>query len=293
MTIKHLVLSGGGLVGLATLGCIHKLLELEKIDINEIETIHSTSVGSVISLLLCFHKLGIENIMIKDYFIERPFEEVYKMSVQKIIDLYYNNGLFDQTTIFELFKPFFQILELDMMITMKEIYELTKIEIYMFSVNMNTFKSTEVSYKNSELSILHAIYMSCSVPIIFKPLKFEKNYYIDGSLLCNYPMKQCIEMNYNNEEILGIYFEKTENDTNIKDNNNILIFVLILLYNLILIINKTLNTYSTENINEIPLSLNVSFQNFKDIFYHQEKRISLYKVGEEHAHTAVFKKSIK
>ena len=153
MTIKHLVLSGWGLVGLATLGCIHKLIELKKIDINKIETIHATSIGSLIALLLCFHKLGIDNIMIKDYFIERPFEEVYKMSIQKIIDLYYNNGLFDQTTIFELFKPFFQILELDMMITMKEMYELTKIEIYMFSVNMNTFKSTEVSYKNSELPI--------------------------------------------------------------------------------------------------------------------------------------------
>jgi predicted acylesterase/phospholipase RssA len=292
MTIKHLVLSGGGLLGLASLGCLHKLLELKKIDINEIETIHSTSVGSLISLLLCFHKLGIDNIMIKDYFIERPFEEVYKMSLQKIIDLYHNNGLFDQTTLFELFRPFFQILELDMMITMKEIYELTKIEIYMFSVNINSFKSTELSYKNSEIPILHAIYMSCSLPIFFKPLKFENNYYIDGSLLCNYPMKQCIEMNYKNEEILGIYFVKHE-DTNIKDNNNILIFILILLYNLILMINNTLNIYFSEKINELPLSLNVSFKNFKDIFYHQEERVSLYKVGENHAYTAEFKKSIK
>lgn len=292
MTIKHLVLSGGGLLGLASLGCIHKLLELKKIDINKIETIHATSVGTLISLLLCFHKLGIDNIMIKDYFIERPFEDVYKMSVQKIIDLYHNNGLFDQTTIFELFKPFFQILELDMMITMKEMYELTKIEIYMFSVNINTFKTTELSYKYPDLPILHAIYMSCSLPIFFKPLKFENNYYIDGSLLSNYPIKQCIDMNYNNEEILGIYFVKHDN-TNIKDNDNILIFVLILLYNLILMINKTLNVYNPEKINEMPLVLNVSFQNFKDLFYHQEERINLYTVGENHAYTAVFKKSVK
>ena len=214
------------------------------------------------------------------------------MSVQKIIDLYHNNGLFDQTTIFDLFKPFFQILELDMMITMKEMYELTNIEIYMFSVNINTFKTTELSYKYPDLPILHAIYMSCSLPIFFKPLKFENNYYIDGSLLSNYPIKQCIDMNYNNEEILGIYFVKHD-DTNIKDNDNILIFVLILLYNLILMINKTLNVYNPEKINEIPLVLNVSFQNFKELFYHQEERINLYTVGENHAYTAVFKKSVK
>jgi hypothetical protein len=106
-------------------------------------------------------------------------------------------------------------------------------------------------------------------------------------------MKQCIEMNYKNEEILGIYFVKREDDTNIKDNNNILIFILILLYNLILMINNTLNIYFSEEINELPLLLNVSFKNFKDIFYHQEERVSLYKVGENHAYTAEFKKSIK
>jgi NTE family protein len=292
MTIKHLVLSGGGLLGLASLGCIHKLLELKKIDINKIETIYATSIGSLIALLLCFHKLGIDNIMIKDYFIERPFEDVYKMSVQKIIDLYNNNGLFDQTTLFNLFKPFFQILEINMMITMKEMYELTKIEIYMFSVNINTFKTTELSYKDQDLPILHAIYMSCSLPIFFKPLKFNNDHYIDGSLLCNYPIKQCIDMNYNNEEILGIYFVKND-DTHMKDNDNILIFILILLYNLILMINKILNVYNPEKINEIPLLLNVSFQNFKELFYHQEERINLYTAGENHAYTAVFKKSVK
>jgi predicted patatin/cPLA2 family phospholipase len=175
---------------------------------------------------------------------------------------------------------------------MKEMYELTKIEIYMFSVNINTFNSTELSYKNNDLPILHAIYMSCSLPIFFKPLKFDNNYYIDGSLLSNYPIKQCIDMNYNNEEILGIYFVKHD-DTNIKDNINILLFVLILIYNLVLMINKTLNVYNPEKINEIPLFLNVSFQNFKDLFYHQEERISLYTLGEEHAYTAVFKKSVK
>jgi predicted acylesterase/phospholipase RssA len=292
MTIKHLVLSGGGLLGLASLGCLHKLLELKKIEINEIETIHSCSVGSLIAILLCFHKLGIDNIMIKDYFIERPFDEVYKITVEKIIDLYHNNGLFDQNTIFELIRPFFQILELDMMITMKEMYELTRIEIYIFSVNINTFKSTELCYKHHDIPIIHAIYMSCSLPIFFKPLKFNNDYYIDGSLLCNYPIKQCIDMNYNNEEILGIYFVKND-DTHIKDNDNILIFMLILLYNLILTINKILNIYNPEKINEMPLLLNSSFQNFKDIFYHKEERINLYKLGEDHAYTALFKNSIK
>ena len=122
MTIHHLILSGGGVSGLASLGSLHELIKLKYININEIKTIHATSVGCIISLLLCFYKLNIDNESIKDYFIQRPFHELYKINIEQIINLYHSKGLFDEKSCKDLLKPFFNTIDLDLNITMKQLY---------------------------------------------------------------------------------------------------------------------------------------------------------------------------
>ena len=296
MTIHHLILSGGGVSGLASLGSLHELIKLNYININEIKTIHATSVGCIISLLLCFHKLNIDNDSIKDYFIKRPFHELYKINIEQIINLYHSKGLFNEKSCKDLLKPFFNTIDLDLNITMKQLYDLTSIELFFYSVGINKFDLRELSYNTMpDLSIINAVYMSSTIPIVLKPLYCENEYFIDGGFLCNYPIKQCIDMKYKKDEIFGIYFSyKSTNTSSINENTNMINVLLIIFKNLIILINSIFNNYINEdNINQLEIVLKEwSYSDIKRIFSCEESRKELYDYGIEKGseyYTAVFK----
>ena len=52
MTIKHLVISGGGPTLFRTLGALHHLQEKAFWKIDEIESIYGTSAGAIVAVLL-------------------------------------------------------------------------------------------------------------------------------------------------------------------------------------------------------------------------------------------------
>ena len=296
MTIHHLILSGGGLSGLACLGSLHELIKLNYININEIKTIHATSVGCIISLLLCFNKLNIDNESIKDYFIQRPFHELYKINIEQILNLYHSKGLFNENSCKDLLKPFFNTIDLNLNITMKELYDLTSIELFFYSVGINNFDLREFSHiYTPDLSIVNAIYMSSTIPIVLKPYYYNNEYFIDGGFLCNYPIKQCIDMKYKKDEIFGIYFSYNEtNNSIINEDTNIINVLLIIFKNLIILINSIFNNYNKEEkINELNIVLKEwNFTNIKNIFYSEQNRKELYEIGIENGikyYTAVFK----
>ncbi len=53
MTIKHLVLSGGGPVMIQLLASIQHLESTNFIDLKNIETIYGTSAGAIVAILIC------------------------------------------------------------------------------------------------------------------------------------------------------------------------------------------------------------------------------------------------
>ena len=53
MTIKHLVISGGGPIMIQILGAIQHLEKNEKVDMKNIESIYGTSAGAIVGVLIC------------------------------------------------------------------------------------------------------------------------------------------------------------------------------------------------------------------------------------------------
>ena len=78
MNIKHLIISGGGTVGLTYLGIFQKLFENNICNMNNIETIFSTSAGSLVATILC---LDYDRETLNKYIIERPWKDVFKLFV--------------------------------------------------------------------------------------------------------------------------------------------------------------------------------------------------------------------
>jgi len=90
--IKHLVLAGGGVCGFSTYGALRESHKSGFWDINNIESIYSTSVGAIFATIL---SLKYEWSVIDDYLIKRPWQHLFKFNMYSIINSFQNMGIFD------------------------------------------------------------------------------------------------------------------------------------------------------------------------------------------------------
>ena len=212
--IKHLVISGGGPNGIKHLGIIQGLEKNEVFNMNNIESIYATSSGSILSVLLA---LRYDWETINDYIINRPWHETYKITADMIFNSYSKKGLFDESVVEIFYKPFFNAKDLSLNMTMREIYEYSGIDLHIFSLELNSFEMIDINYKTfPDIPVLKAVLMSSSIPILFCPVYFNNLSYIDGVVMCNYPLKYCIHDHPIKEEILAI---KNKNKKNTNTDN--------------------------------------------------------------------------
>jgi predicted acylesterase/phospholipase RssA len=280
--IKHLVISGGGPTMIQTLGSIQHLEENKFIDINNIETIYGTSAGAIIGVLIC---LKYDWITLYDYIIKRPWQEVFQINIQNIFDSYTKKGIFDDKTIIKCFKPLLDAKDISMNISLKEFYEYSKIELHMFSFEVNTFQIEDVSYlTHPEVSLITAIQMSCAVPVLMTPVCTENKCYIDGGITCNYPLKYCIDSGKNIEEILGFKNKYEDYNKNlVNSSSSLLDFIMNFLFKIILSISSSSKLQASITFEVISNTDFLSISTLKSALYSNEVREKLYTNGIETA----------
>lgn len=263
MTIKHLVISGGGPLGLRYLGALEKLERDGFWKPENIESIYGTSIGSIIGAFIC---LKYDWDTLNKYIIERPWHDAFKVNAKQIFDSYYNKGLFDKKLAEIIFKPLLQAKDLALNITLKEFYEFSKIDFHIFSFELNNFETIEFSHiSHPDLELLQVLTMSSSLPGIFMPTIIENKCYIDGGVMCNYPINQCLRDNSNKDEILGIKcsFEKTTDkfkNAEVTLDTSLLEYVICLTINAMNFIRDTVKIENIDNtvkcfVSENPLTL--------------------------------------
>jgi predicted acylesterase/phospholipase RssA len=229
MTIKHLVISGGGPTMLQSLGSIQYLEEHKFINRNEIETIYGTSAGCLVAVLLC---LNYEWETINDYIIKRPWQDVFSIKVQNIFESYTKKGVFDLKTIEKCLKPLFDAKDIPLDVNLADFYKLSNIELHFFTFEINAFKLEDISYlTHPTLLLSNALLMTCGIPLLITPHITEDKCYIDGGMVCNYPLKYCVDSGKNIDEIIGFKnCYKDAKNTNINDESNMLEFILSILF---------------------------------------------------------------
>jgi predicted acylesterase/phospholipase RssA len=171
---------------------------------------------------------------------------------------------------------------------MKEFYELTSIELYFYTVEVNNFVLKELSYIHTpDLSLIDAIYMSSTVPIIMVPLIKNNECYVDGGLICNYPIYESLKNNkINKDEILGITYNYNtlEKIEFVNEKTNVIEYIITILNNIINMISKLLYTkQETSTYYEISIPRKFSFNSFFNPFFSEEERIILYNLGIQSA----------
>lgn len=217
--IKCLVFSSGAYEVFLQISALKLFIDNKKINLEEIECYYGTSAGALTAVMCC---LGIEYEVIYNYVIERPWHKLLNIDAEKIINSYQNCGVFDKNIFIEGFKPLFKLAEISIDINLNDFFLKTKKKINIFSSNTSDFSIKKFNYETDpELSLIDALYMSCSVPVIFKPMKYKGTVFNDGALLCRFPINEAIlSEKYKEQEIIGITIDNRFSiNTGISDSN--------------------------------------------------------------------------
>jgi predicted acylesterase/phospholipase RssA len=280
--IKHLVFSGGGPSMIQTLGAIQHLEAKQFVQREKIQSIYGTSAGAIVGVLYALH---FEWDTINEYIMKRPWQEVFSFKIQNIFDAYSKKGVYDHSTIEKCFKPLLHAKDLDLSVSLKEFYEYSKIELHVFAFEINQFQLVDISYKtHPELSLLKAIHMTCALPVLMTPICIGDQCFIDGGVLCNYPLKYCLRAHSEEKEILGFRndYEIPERNAVISEDSTLLDFIMSFLFKLIFSI-------STDHLqpkisSEIICNTKcLSIEYLKNSLKSEEVRKELFQKGQESA----------
>ena len=189
--IEHIVINGGGSNGLINYGALKYLNQQRFWEIENIKSIHGTSIGAIIGVLL---SLKYDWETLDDYIIKRPWDKEFEIKLEQLILINENKALMNNNMLNIIFEKLLDAKELNININLKEFYDWNKIDIHFYCVELNNFEKVNINYEtNPELKLIDAIKMTSAIPIFFPPMIINNKIYVDGGIMCNYPIKDCIE----------------------------------------------------------------------------------------------------
>jgi len=188
MKYTNLLISGGGVYGIMILGII-KYLQEYNILIN-INKYLGTSVGAIICLLLNInYSINEIHEFINNFQIDLLIKNFSDIKINLLDNLINNYGLNNNNNLKCILENLLEYKNFKKDITFKELYLQTNKDLIINISCINDCKSFFYNYiTNPDSKVIDIILISCSIPIIFNPVKIDNKYYVDGGLYCNTPI---------------------------------------------------------------------------------------------------------
>lgn len=233
MKIKHIVISGGGINLFTIYGCLKYLNKKKLWQIKNIKSLYGSSCGSLLSLLIC---LDITWDELDLYLIKRPWDKLFTMSPILLLESFNKKGVYNIDHFIKMLKPLFEIKDYSIDMTLKELYDITKITLNIFVTEINSLtlmKMNHITYP--DMKVVKAVYMSSTLPPLFQPVIENENCYLDGGCLANYPITHACDIinEHEHDSILGIKLKfqaikmKVEEDLSMVDYLYLIIYKLL------------------------------------------------------------------
>lgn len=282
MTIKHMVITGGGPTGLISYGAIKKLHMLGAWNYDDLKSIYATSMGGFIGFLIA---MKFEWDIIDDYIIERPWSETFESLKHDILEIIYNKGIDGEKVVAICTKPILTAKGLSADITLKNFYEATRIELCLTTVDLNNengFETEILSYKTApDMTLNCALACTSAVPMIFKPVFYDNKCYVDGGLTNNFPLRLCLEYTQCKEnEILAFVNSIKHASYTINKTDSIVDYAKAFVVKLQCELNKSDRITSVHNIIDLSGNDMTDATCWYDVLRYKEKRKSLFERGE-------------
>ena len=200
-----LVLAGGGIKGLYLLGTLQYLYEEKNFD--HIESYFGTSVGALISALLI---IGYKPIEILVFICVHNVQQLISQFQKNIIE---NKSLFNPDSFLAILSNLI-IKKVGKIPTLAELTERYKKNIHVVTIDRNHMEEPMYisNHSHPDLSLLHAVHMSMSIPFIFGYAIYDGKKYFDGGVLDNFPILYASSVEKNVFGIDLISNDRSSND---------------------------------------------------------------------------------
>jgi hypothetical protein len=179
-TIKSVNLGGGAHYAVVFLGTLHHLLDQQHLHMETIETFGGSSAGGIIALMLL---VGLTPREIFTEVLNSDLEDIF-LNDMNPLGLFQNNGLCLGKRLIDRVVTIVQMKN-------KEFHARTTFETLFTQTNKTLVVSgTNLSAKSVKLfsvdttpkmSVMYAIRLSVSIPILFQSLQYKGDTYIDGA----------------------------------------------------------------------------------------------------------------
>ena len=188
-----LVLAGGGIKGASTLGAVHRLRTAGVL--NDVRTVVGTSAGALIGALVATH-----------------------VDMEKAMDVMCGMG-YDPDFNFDTFLKDFGLdsgKSIDGLVaallhrsyTFEQVRDIHDVTLVVCVTNLSQRKAVYIgpdTHPNMQVAL--ALRMSCAVPLYFKAVKYEGEWYADGSIVDNFPCGWALDTG--SVKVLGVSTKAT------------------------------------------------------------------------------------
>ena len=215
MNPDTLYLSGGGVNCIAFLGAFRYLIEHKMINksFKNIKNIVCVSGSAfyILPLLLGYSLEVLTKIcMVFDN------ETLVDFSSFELNNLFEKFGLYDNDFMIHLCSVILKNIGFSEKLTLKELYEHTNVNFVLKTTNISKYRIEYINHiSHPDLSVIVAIQMTTCIPLLFQPIKYNDDLYVDGGLCGNYPIEY--NRTLKSKNYLGIHIKVKDKDKNVND----------------------------------------------------------------------------
>jgi len=221
--IEHLVLSGGGLLGISYIG-LFKYFE-DTNTLSNIKSITGCSAGAIFGSLLA---IGYDSKQLDTLVKSMTFKDYLNINVDSILNFINTKGFESGKKLNLFLKKCIKDQTGNENITFLQIKEKYNIKLQIGVTNLTKYKFEILNYETTpDIPIVLAISASLAIPFIFEPIVIGDDIYCDGGLLDNLPIETIIDVTIDNKDIpdipdipeiaIDITSDDTKNKTDTKE----------------------------------------------------------------------------
>ena len=231
---KTLVLSGGGVKGISFIGCVRNLEDRGLL--KGVHNLIGTSFGSLVCYMLALGMssedmlaLVLESLDV-DNPPKAPARRDHKSCLYSIIRCIESSGFDDGTHLETCIKrPLIERHERSD-ISFLEFAKLTGKNLVIIGSNITLAASERFSLETTpDMSVIRALRVSTSIPLLFEPVVIDRNVYMDGALFKNFALDLALHSSV--DDVVGLLIEdELEHAENNNNNLSILYVAKLLVY---------------------------------------------------------------
>ena len=221
---SSIVLSGGVFKAASIIGVI-KYLEEQQL-IKNLKTFVGTSAGAVICFLL---SLGYSSIEIRNLLLDIISDKTLnQLNIDDICNVFQTYGVDSGYKLEIIFRKALHIKTFRQDITFMDFAKLTGKDLVICVSNLTKEQSEFWCIDtHPTTSVIQALRISCSIPVVFSPVTVNDMIYVDGGVYNNFPLSYFDNKQF--KDLIGINIKAT----NYQDTGDFLSYMRFLIYSVI------------------------------------------------------------